>query len=125
MSHDPSLRVLTYRFVNLIKESPDQTIDQNDVATHLSVQKRRIYDITNVLEGIGYVEKILKNTIRWKGQTSIDEEKYKEEISELNQKMTELDLSEKTIDESILKIQNMINDLMTEPESNNQAFYMF
>jgi hypothetical protein len=30
------------------------------------VQKRRIYDITNVLEGIGLIEKKLKNRIQWK-----------------------------------------------------------
>lgn len=30
------------------------------------VQKRRIYDITNVLEGIGLIEKNLKNRIQWK-----------------------------------------------------------
>lgn len=33
----------------------------------LGVQKRRIYDITNVLEGIGYIEKMQKNMIRWVG----------------------------------------------------------
>jgi hypothetical protein len=32
----------------------------------VQVQKRRIYDITNVLEGIGLIEKKLKNNIRWK-----------------------------------------------------------
>jgi len=31
------------------------------------VQKRRIYDITNVLEGVDLIEKGLKNMIRWKG----------------------------------------------------------
>ncbi|CAF2034027.1 unnamed protein product, partial [Rotaria magnacalcarata] len=35
-------------------------------------QKRRIYDITNVLEGIGLIEKQSKNTIRWKGAISGD-----------------------------------------------------
>jgi hypothetical protein len=30
-------------------------------------QKRRIYDITNVLEGIGLIEKKSKNNIQWKG----------------------------------------------------------
>ncbi|XP_009867949.1 PREDICTED: transcription factor E2F4, partial [Apaloderma vittatum] len=30
-------------------------------------QKRRIYDITNVLEGIGLIEKKSKNSIQWKG----------------------------------------------------------
>ncbi|KAH7438025.1 hypothetical protein KP509_05G101500 [Ceratopteris richardii] len=31
------------------------------------VQKRRIYDITNVLEGIGLIEKKFKNKVCWKG----------------------------------------------------------
>ena len=39
----------------------------NDAAAVLEVQKRRIYDITNVLEGIGLIEKTIKNKIRWKG----------------------------------------------------------
>lgn len=30
-------------------------------------QKRRIYDITNVLEGIGLIEKKNKNCIQWRG----------------------------------------------------------
>lgn len=30
------------------------------------MQKRRIYDITNVLEGVDLIEKTLKNMIRWK-----------------------------------------------------------
>ena len=33
----------------------------------LQVQKRRIYDITNVLEGIGLIEKKSKNVIAWRG----------------------------------------------------------
>lgn len=39
----------------------------NDAVQELGVQKRRIYDITNVLEGIGLIEKCIKNMIRWKG----------------------------------------------------------
>jgi hypothetical protein len=35
-------------------------------ATKLNVQKRRIYDITNVLEGIGLIDKKSKNNIQWK-----------------------------------------------------------
>lgn len=35
-------------------------------ALHVQVQKRRIYDITNVLEGVGLIEKKSKNNIIWK-----------------------------------------------------------
>lgn len=31
----------------------------------LGVQKRRIYDITNVLEGINLIERYKKNHVRW------------------------------------------------------------
>ena len=31
------------------------------------VQKRRLYDIVNVLEGIGYIERVQKNIVRWIG----------------------------------------------------------
>ena len=48
---DNSLGVLTEKFVSLIKSSPDNTIDLNEAVSSLNVQKRRIYDITNVLEG--------------------------------------------------------------------------
>ena len=39
-------------------------LDLNQAATALGVQKRRIYDITNVLEGIGLIEKRSKNNIQ-------------------------------------------------------------
>jgi len=39
----------------------------NKAVTNLDVQKRRIYDITNVLEGIYLIKKIKKNIIKWTG----------------------------------------------------------
>jgi hypothetical protein len=54
----------------MIQESPDKTVDLNDAAVKLDVQKRRIYDITNVLEGIGLIEKTIKNKIKWRGGQS-------------------------------------------------------
>ena len=53
--HDNSLGVLTKKFVQLIQDAEDKTIDLNDAVKILGVQKRRIYDITNVLEGIGLI----------------------------------------------------------------------
>lgn len=49
------------------QQSKGDSLDLNQAAAKLSVQKRRIYDITNVLEGIGLIEKKSKNNIAWRG----------------------------------------------------------
>jgi hypothetical protein len=59
--------MLTIKFIELLKEAPDQCIDLNEAVRELNVQKRRIYDITNVLEGIGLIVKYKKNKIKWNG----------------------------------------------------------
>lgn len=64
--YDNSLGLLTRRFVQLLRDSQDGIVDLNFAATQLEVQKRRIYDITNVLEGIGMIEKKGKNNVRWR-----------------------------------------------------------
>ncbi|KAJ7942457.1 Transcription factor [Quillaja saponaria] len=68
--YDSSLGLLTKKFINLLKRAEDSNLDLNQAAKTLEVQKRRIYDITNVLEGIGLIEKKLKNRIHWKGLDS-------------------------------------------------------
>ncbi|ORD93678.1 E2F3 [Enterospora canceri] len=47
-----SLYSLTKRFVKLLWESPDHAISITTAASMLNVVKRRVYDITNVLESI-------------------------------------------------------------------------
>jgi len=68
--YDSSLGLLTRKFTNLIQASVSGAIDLNQAAKQLSVQKRRIYDITNVLEGVGLIEKRSKNVIAWKGSST-------------------------------------------------------
>lgn len=63
---ETSLGALTKRFCELLHASPDGVLDLNEAAETLHVQKRRIYDITNVLEGVGLITKASKNHIRWK-----------------------------------------------------------
>ena len=55
---------LTKEFLTLLQTSKDGTVDLKMAAELLNVQKRRIYDITNVLEGIGLVSKKFKNTVQ-------------------------------------------------------------
>lgn len=49
--HENSLGELTKNFIRYIKENGDNVVPINDVVKKLKVKKRRIYDITNVLEG--------------------------------------------------------------------------
>ena len=60
----------------------------------LDVQKRRIYDITNVLEGINLIQRYKKNHVRWIG-TAPDEIKIKRKLEEMQElEDIEEDLSE-------------------------------
>lgn len=56
--YDTSLGLLTKKFIDLLEATDDGIIDLNLASTQLNVQKRRIYDVVNVLEGIGILEKV-------------------------------------------------------------------
>ncbi|KAM4622413.1 transcription factor E2F1 [Discoglossus pictus] len=71
--YETSLNLTTKRFLELLSKSPDGVVDLNWAAQELNVQKRRIYDITNVLEGIHLITKKSKNHIQWQGNRSVAE----------------------------------------------------
>lgn len=74
--YDTSLGLLTKKFVGLLEGSTNGVIDLNRASEQLGVQKRRIYDITNVLEGIGILEKKSKNNIQWKFGNAVSSARY-------------------------------------------------
>jgi transcription factor E2F3 len=82
------------------------TIDLNVAVDILKVQKRRIYDITNVLEGISYVEKIQKNTIKWIGGT--EDPEVEREINELKIRLDYMNEEEKSLDSKIQELNTQI-----------------
>ncbi|KAL0222814.1 hypothetical protein P9112_002204 [Eukaryota sp. TZLM1-RC] len=65
-----TLGCLTRRFLHLLCEANDAQLNLNDACEVLEVPKRRIYDITNVLEGIGLITKGPKNIIHYLGVDS-------------------------------------------------------
>lgn len=70
--YDSSLGLLTKRFVEALRKAPKNSLDLNRAASELGVQKRRIYDITNVLEGIGLIQKEGKNQVSWNNDPAVD-----------------------------------------------------
>lgn len=102
--YDTSLGLLTKKFVDLLKESSDGVVDLNIASTKLNVQKRRIYDITNVLEGIGILEKKSKNNIQWKcGNSLCNIEKN----NRIQRDRYLLEQKENMLDRMIVEMRNM------------------
>ncbi|GFY75301.1 transcription factor E2F4 [Trichonephila inaurata madagascariensis] len=125
--HEKSLGLLTTKFVSLLQEAKDGVLDLKVAADTLAVrQKRRIYDITNVLEGIGLIEKKSKNSIQWKGagpgcntrEISDRLVVLKKELEFLDQKEKELELHEQWIMQSIRNIRE-------EPENSDLSYVLY
>ncbi|KAM7372887.1 hypothetical protein PAMP_007780 [Pampus punctatissimus] len=64
---DTSLGFLTQRFADLLCRSANGVLDLNLAAQELNAPKRRVYDVTNVLEGIQLIKKKSKNQVQWLG----------------------------------------------------------
>ena len=81
IKQENSLGQLTKNFLDYIKKKGRVPININDLVKDLKVKKRRIYDITNVLQGIGYIEKKGKNEILWiKNENTINIPNSKNDI---------------------------------------------
>uniref|UniRef100_A0A2N9IRS8 E2F/DP family winged-helix DNA-binding domain-containing protein n=1 Tax=Fagus sylvatica TaxID=28930 RepID=A0A2N9IRS8_FAGSY len=121
--YDSSLGLLTKKFINLIKRAEDGILDLNKAAETLEVQKRRIYDITNVLEGIGLIEKKLKNRIQWKGLDVSRPGDVDENYSSLQAEVENLSIQECKLDEQIREMQEQLRDL-SEDENNQKWLFV-
>ncbi|NXS24296.1 E2F2 factor, partial [Mystacornis crossleyi] len=97
--YDTSLGLLTKKFIRLLNESPDGVVDLNRAAEVLEVQKRRIYDITNVLEGIQLIRKKSKNHIQWMGTGIFEDTAMMAKQQVLRGELTELARTERMLDQ--------------------------
>uniref|UniRef100_A0A673MYI6 Transcription factor E2F1-like n=1 Tax=Sinocyclocheilus rhinocerous TaxID=307959 RepID=A0A673MYI6_9TELE len=115
--YDTSLNLTTKRFLDLLAQSPDGVVDLNWASQVLDVQKRRIYDITNVLEGIHLISKKSKNNIQWLGNR-IDGASVAR-FQALQREVSELTEAEEKLDELINKCSLQLR-LLTEDTHNKK-----
>jgi transcription factor E2F3 len=118
-----SLGKLTKDFINYIKTEGRKSININDLVNKLGVKKRRIYDITNVLQGIEYLQKSGKNEIIWtKTITNKSKAKKKPSLIKKNnnnkQKLNkeELEKEKKELDDDIEKFKAEFNSIAKKGE---------
>nr|XP_046269489.1 transcription factor E2F2 isoform X2 [Scatophagus argus] len=122
--YDTSLGLLTKKFVGLIAESPDGVLDLNWATEVLEVQKRRIYDITNVLEGVQLIRKKSKNNIQWLvGDVFEGGAGGGQKACSLRKELGELERVEKSLDELIHFSTTQLKQL-TEHEDNQRLGYV-
>ena len=91
----------------------------------MQVQKRRIYDITNVLEGIGLIQKKHKNKIQWVGGADSGEHSYTQESYALNRELEALKHEEERIDYWTNQIQESLNQLTKDPSYAEYAYVTY
>lgn len=114
--HEKSLGLLTTKFVSLLQEAQDGVLDLKAAADTLAVrQKRRIYDITNVLEGIDLIEKKSKNSIQWKGVgAGCNTKEVIDRLRFLKAEIEDLELKERELDQQKLWLQQSIKNVMED-----------
>nr|QOY46805.1 E2F transcription factor 1 [Ambystoma mexicanum] len=118
--YETSLNLTTKRFLELLRQSADGVVDLNWAAEVLKVQKRRIYDITNVLEGIQLISKKSKNHIQWLGsKTAVENSgRYQQLVKEISNLLE----AEQQLDKLIQMCTIQLKLLTEDTESKHLAY---
>lgn len=124
---EKSLGLLTTRFVTLLQKAKDGVLDLKVAADLLEVrQKRRIYDITNVLEGIGLIEKKSKNSIQWKGAgPGCNTQEVGEKLTDLKEEIRKLEDHEHLLDTHTRWIQQSIKNIENDMINRKYAYITY
>ncbi|XP_013889641.1 transcription factor E2F4 [Austrofundulus limnaeus] len=122
--HEKSLGLLTTKFVTLLQEAKDGVLDLKAAADSLAVrQKRRIYDITNVLEGIGLIEKKSKNSIQWKGVgPGCNTREIADKLIDLKAELDDLAIREHELDQQRVWVQQSIKNVTDDSNNSPMAY---
>eukprot|EP01116_Phalansterium_solitarium_P011363 TRINITY_DN2700_c0_g2_i4.p1 TRINITY_DN2700_c0_g2~~TRINITY_DN2700_c0_g2_i4.p1 ORF type:complete len:476 (-),score=91.87 TRINITY_DN2700_c0_g2_i4:210-1637(-) len=119
---DSSLGVLTKKFISLIRRQGEGTLDLNDAAKQLGVQKRRIYDITNVLEGINLISKNSKNQIQWKGSSIAPSPEDRAILEATRREIAVLKRQEAILDRRLREVADDVRAFSEDPEVNSSVY---
>ncbi|KAK2853681.1 hypothetical protein Q5P01_006342 [Channa striata] len=99
---EKSLGLLCHKFLARYPDYPNPNLNNDicldDVATELNVERRRIYDIMNVLESLHMVSRSAKNRYMWHGRTKLpqtlailkqvaEEHRYSQQMQQIRQRL--------------------------------------
>jgi len=126
---EKSLGLLTTKFVSLLQKAHGGVLDLKLAADLLAVrQKRRIYDITNVLEGIGLIEKKSKNSIQWKpfvykdALAGCNAQEFSSRVSHLKREIEKLEDYENALDRHKIRIEQSIKNVTEDIDTKRYLY---
>ncbi|XP_030250514.1 transcription factor E2F3 isoform X2 [Sparus aurata] len=123
--YDTSLGLLTKKFVDLLAQSSDGVLDLNLAAETLQVQKRRLYDITNVLEGIHLIKKKSKNNIQWMGCSLLEVEGALSQRQRLTAEVSALGDEEQRLEQLIQRCSLDMRHMSELPSNQKYAYVTY
>lgn len=123
--YDTSLGLLTKKFVDLLAQSSDGVLDLNLAAETLQVQKRRLYDITNVLEGIHLIKKKSKNNIQWMGCSLLEVEGALSQRQRLTAEVSALGEEEHRLEQLIQRCTLDMRHMSESPGNQKYAYVTY
>ncbi|XP_041716836.1 transcription factor E2F6 [Coregonus clupeaformis] len=119
--HDLSLALLTKKFLRLMSGAPHGVMDLNLAAQNLHTRKRRVYDVTNCLEGIKLIQKQSANKIKWIGPCPVAS--FVGPKQRLQRELKNLKTVEESLDELIKTCAQQLFD-MTDSLDNIELAYV-
>ncbi|XP_027010676.1 transcription factor E2F3 [Tachysurus fulvidraco] len=123
--YDTSLGLLTKKFVQLLGQSSDGVVDLNQAAEALNVQKRRLYDITNVLEGVHLIKKKSKNNIQWMGCNLSEVGGVLTHKQTLSSEVAQLVQEERRLDDLIQRCMHEVKQMTESSQSQKLAYVTY
>lgn len=107
-----SLSTITNEFINYLKSQNGNEVDLSQVEKALDISKRRLYDVINVLVGIGVVERGGKSKIKWVEETKKEQEEQAADEPSIQQLLE----YEQSIDAKLTSLSNSFTSFLSTPE---------
>uniref|UniRef100_A0A8P4K5I4 Transcription factor E2F8 n=1 Tax=Dicentrarchus labrax TaxID=13489 RepID=A0A8P4K5I4_DICLA len=133
---EKSLGLLCHKFLARYPDCPNPALNNDicldDVATELNVERRRIYDIMNVLESLHMVSRSAKNRYTWHGRTKLaqtlailkqvgEEHRYGQQMQQIRQRLLDKEFD---FDEEEKENKEMVVDLESGEQGQRELFFV-